>query len=290
MAEKTLKEMTNRVTLQGTLLNNTVANKSDKSGRIYASGEIEIMTSNDCTVPVTVFAYEYKNNGEKNPTYERIAKLIDYPSAKTVGIQKAPHVTLSAGRVENNNFYSQNDQRIVNSWRLSGNFIRAAASDSDPINTFEVQGVISSIKEVIDREGESTGEYDLKLLNVGFGNRVNELTFRFDDPKAIEYINNNYEVGNLVTLYGNVVYEIKERVVEETTGFGEPIKRTYTNTVRLLKITAGTEPKDGEDAGYNLKELQSIVANQNSLITERFNARAQQTIKDVKSSGADLIF
>lgn len=290
MAKEDLKQMLNRVTVQGTLMDNSLENKVDKKGRKYLSGELEIMTDNDYIIPVSVFAYELKNSGEKNAIYERLAKMIDYPSARTVGAQKAPKIAVSNARIEDNSFYSERDARIVNNWRIGGSFVRAAANDAVNQNSFEVQGVIASIKEVIDREGNPTDTYDLKLLNVAFGNRVNELTLRFDDPAAVKYINNNYNVGDLVTLCGQIVYEQHERVVEKELGFGEPIKQTFTNTVRLLRITAGTPATDAESGGYNLKDLQAIVVAQNNDITEKFNARAQVTAATNKAAGANLLF
>lgn len=290
MAKEDLKQMLNRVTIQGTLMDNTIENKVDKKGRKYLSGELEVMTDNDYIIPISVFAYELKNSGEKNTIYERLAKMIDYPSARTVGVQKAPKIAISNARIEDNSFYSERDNRIVSNWRIGGSFVRAAASDAINQNSFEVQGVISSIKEVIDKEGNNTDTYDLKLLNVGFGNRVNELTLRFDDPAAVKYINGNYNVGDLVTLCGEIVYEQHERVVEKELGFGEPIKQTYTNTIRLLKITAGTPPVEPDESGYNLKDLQGIVTTQNNEITEKYNARAQVTAATNKAAGANLLF
>lgn len=290
MAKEDLKQMLNRVTVQGTLMDNTIENKVDKKGRKYLSGELEVMTDNDYIIPISVFAYELKNSGEKNTIYERLAKMIDYPSARTVGVQKAPKIAVSNARIEDNSFYSERDNRIVNNWRIGGSFVRAAASDAINQNSFEVQGVIASIKEVIDREGNDTGTYDLKLLNVAFGNRVNELTLRFDDPAAVKYINDNYNTGDLVTLCGEIVYEQHERVVEKELGFGEPIKQTFTNTIRLLKITAGTPPVGPDESEYKLKDLQAIVTTQNNEITEKYNARAQVTAATNKAAGANLLF
>ena len=287
---KELKQMLNRVTLQGTLMDNSLENKVDKKGRKYLSGELEVMVDNDYVIPVSVFAYELKNSGEKNTICERLAKVIDMPSARTVGIQQAPKVAISNARIEDNSFYSERDNRIVSNWRIGGSFIRAAASDAVNQDSFEVQGVIASIKEVIDREGNPTDTYDLKLLNVAFGNRVNELTLRFDDPAAIKYINDNYNTGDLVTLCGQIVYEQQERTVEKELGFGEPIKQTYTNTIRLLRITAGTPATDAEESGYSLKELQAAVVAQNNDIVEKYNARAQVTAATNKAAGANLLF
>ena len=290
MAKEDLKQMLNRVTVQGTLMDNTLENKVDKKGRKYLSGELEVMTDNDYIIPISVFAYELKTSGEKNPIYERLAKVIDYPSSRTVGIQKAPKIAVSNARIEDNSFFSEKDNKVVSNWRISGSFVRAAANDAINQNGFEVQGVINSIKEVIDKEGNDTGTYDLKLLNVGFGNRVNELTLRFDNPAAVKYINDNYNPGDLVTLCGEIVYEQHERVVEKELGFGDPIKQTYTNTIRLLKITAGTPAISADESEYKLKDLQAIITTQNNEIVEKYNARAQVTAATNKAAGANLLF
>ena len=46
MAKADLKQMLNRVTIQGTLMDNSIENKVDKKGRKYLSGELEVMTDN----------------------------------------------------------------------------------------------------------------------------------------------------------------------------------------------------------------------------------------------------
>lgn len=288
MAKTELKQMTNRVTIQGTLMDNTIEIKVDSKGRRYLSGSVEVKVDNDYIVPVDTFAYELKNDGTKNGLYERLVKVIEYPSARTVGLGAAPKITISNARVEDNSFYSERDARVVNNWRISGSFMRLAANDAKNINEYEVEGVIASIKEVTDRNGEPTDTYQIKLLNVGFGEKVNELTFTFDDPEAVKYINENYSVGDKVTLCGQVVYSQVERVVEKNLGFGEPVKQTFTNTVRLLKITAGTEAEESDVA---VKELQTIIVSQNNMIKERAEARAQATAaKTPASSVNNLLF
>ena len=290
MAKQELKQMMNRVTIQGTLIDNTLEIKVDKNSRKYLSGELEVMVDDNYVIPVSVFSYEMKSSGEKNGLYERLVKMVDCPSAHTVGIQKAPKVAISNARIEDNSFYSERDNKVVNNWRISGSFIRTVATDAINQNTFEVQGIIASIKEVLDREGNSTDSYDLKLLNVGYGNRVNELTFRYDDPEAVKYINDNYNNGDLVTICGQIIYDQQERQVKRELGFGEAITQTYTNTVRLLKITAGTPAEDGAENGYVLKDLQGIVVAQNNDIVEKYNARAQMTAASNKAAGANLLF
>lgn len=288
MAKAELKQMTNRVTIQGTLMDNTIEVKVDSKGRRYLSGSVEVKVDNDYIVPVDTFAYELKNDGTKNGLYERLVKAIDYPSARTVGLGAAPKISISNARVEDNSFYSDRDGRVVNNWRISGSFMKLVANDLKDINEFEVEGVISSIKEVTDKNGEPTDTYQIKLLNVGFGEKVNELTLTYDDPEAIRYINDNYNNGDKVTLHGQVVYSQVERVIEKNLGFGEPVKQTFTNTIRQLKITAGTEAEESDIA---VKDLQTIIVSQNNMIKERAEARAQATAaKTPASSVNNLLF
>ena len=291
MAKEELKQMINRVTIQGTLMDNGIEVKVDSKGRRYLSGPVEVKVDNDYVIPVDTFAYEMKSNGEKNGLYERLVKVIDYPSARAVGLGAAPKITISNARVEDNSFYSERDGRVVNNWRVNGAFMRLAANDAKNINEFEVEGTIASIKEVTGRDGEPTDTYQIKLFNVGFGEKVNELTFTYDDPAAIKYINENYNIGDKVTLCGQIVYEQTERTVEKELGFGEPIKQTFTNTVRLLKITAGTEPTPADESGVALKDLQTIVVTQNNMIKERAEARSQAAAAKTPSAGANnLLF
>ena len=291
MAKQELKQMINRVTIQGTIMDNNIEVKVDSKGRRYLSGPVEVKVDNDYIVPVDTFAYELKSDGTKNGLYERLVKVIDYPSARTVGIAQAPKITISNARVEDNSFYSERDDRVVNNWRISGAFMRLAANDAKNINEFEVEGIIASIKEVTGRDGEPTDTYQLKLFNVGFGEKVNELTFTFDDPEAIKYINENYGIGDKVTLCGQIVYDQVERTVEKELGFGEPVKQTYTKTIRLLRITAGTEPTPADESGIALKDLQTVVVTQNNMIKERAEARAKaNSTKTTTSAVNNLLF
>lgn len=291
MAKEELKQMTNKVTIQGVLVDNHMSIKVDNKGRRYLSGAVEVKVDNDYIIPVDTFAYELKSNGEKSAVYDRLVKVIDWSSARTVGSSSAPRVTITNARIEDNSFYSEKDDRIINNWRIGGAFFRTAANDAKGINEFEVEGIISSIKEVLDKNGESTNTYQIKLLNVGFGEKVNEITFTYDDPEAIRYINDNYNVGDKVTLCGQVVYTQTERTVKKELGFGEPVTETYTNTVRLLKITAGTEPMSPEESGVTLKDLQTILVKQNNIIKEKAEAKSQAgAAKTPAASVNNLLF
>ena len=82
-------------------------------------------------------------------------------------------------------------------------------------------------------------------------------------------------------------YGLTQLELAQTLGIS---RSALANTVRLLKITAGTQAIDGEEGGYRLKDLQSLIVSQNNDIIERYNARAQMTASTTKAAGASLLF
>jgi hypothetical protein len=285
-----MKEMTNRVVLQGTLIDTSLEIKVDTQNKRYIAGNVEIMTDEGQVVPVSVFAYEFKKTGEVSKAFENVNKVMNMPTVAGFGTKGAAKLSLTSGRLEDNAFFSEKDSKVVSAWRIGGMFFRNAAQDSQAINEFEVEGVVSSIKEIMDNEGVATGTYELKLLNVGYNDRVNELSLKFKDPTAIDYITTAYNPGDKVTLSGKVIYEIKEKTVEKETAFGKPVINTYTNTTKSLLITAGTEPTSPEEHGIKLKTLLQKIQDNHKDIQERFEAKNQKSFNVVKDDIKNAMF
>ena len=62
MAKEELKQMINRVTIQGTLMDNNIEIKVDSKGRRYLSGPVEVKVDNDYIVPVGRHLEAYPRN------------------------------------------------------------------------------------------------------------------------------------------------------------------------------------------------------------------------------------
>lgn len=285
-----MKEMLNKVTVQGVLVDTSLEVKADKSNKKFIAGEVEIMTDEDYIVPVSCFSYELKKNGDISKAYENLNKIANKPTVREAGSMNAGRISLSSGRLEDNMFYSERENKVVNSWKIGGMFFNNAAQDAASINEFEVEGIVNSIKEIVANDGESTGVYDLKLLTVGYGDRVSEISLKFKDPDAVNYITTSYNTGDKVVLSGKVIYEVKEKTVEKETAFGKPIVNTYTNTSKTLLITAGSEPVSAEEHGIKIKTLQTKMKDRQKDVEEKYEARSQKDWKETKASIDKTLF
>ena len=114
MNEK-LQPTQNIVELQGLLVNNTLEVKTDKNGRKFIGGTLEINTgtaTDECIIPVDCLQYELKKDGTRNKLYDRYVQMISWPSAATVGNAEAVCVSINRGEITDNSFYSERTNKV----------------------------------------------------------------------------------------------------------------------------------------------------------------------------------
>ena len=274
MNEK-LQPTQNIVELQGLLVNNTLEVKTDKNGRKFIGGTLEINTgtaTDECIIPVDCLQYELKKDGTRNALYDRYVQMISWPSAATVGNAEAVCVSINRGEITDNSFYSERTNKVVEGWRLRAVFIDQATKTAPRNNSFTVQGVVDSVKEVVDNEGEPTGELRVELLTVGFGERITRAPMYVTNKEGIKYIENNWNPGDLVTAYGEIVYEQRVTEVVQETAFGTGNTKKYTDVIKRLVINSGTSPKTEDEHFYNRNKLLSLRAAALKDIEERYLA------------------
>lgn len=262
----------NVVELQGLLVNNTLEVKTDKSGRKFIGGTLEINTgteSDECIIPVDCLQYELKKDGTRNALYDRFLQMINWPSVNKVGVLDAINVSINRGEINDNSFFSSKTNKVIENWGIRAVFIDQATKTAPRNNSFTIQGVVDSVKEVVDTEGEPTGELKVELLSVGFGERVVRIPMYVANKEGIKYIENNWNPGDLVTAYGTINYEQKITEVIQEAAFGTGTVKKYTNTIKKLVINSGTSPKTEDEHSYIRNNLLSLRASYLKDIEER---------------------
>lgn len=274
MNEK-MQSTTNMVELQGLLVNNTLEVKTDKNGRKFIGGTLEINTgtlNDECIIPIDCMQYELKKDGSRNALYDRYVQMINWPSAATVGNADAVCISINRGEIADNSFYSEKSGKVIEGWRIRAVFIDQATKVAPRNNSFTVQGVVDSVKEVVNMDGEPTGELRVELLTVGFGERITRVPMFVTNKEGIKYIENNWNPGDLVTAYGEIVYEQKITEVTQETAFGEGNTKKYTDVIKKLVIKSGTSPKSADEHMYDRNKLLSLRAAALKDIEERYLA------------------
>lgn len=270
-----LNSTQNIVELQGLLVNNTLEVKTDKSGRKFIGGTLEINTgtiNDECIIPVEIMQYELKKDGSRNPLYDRALQMTSWPSASVVGNAEAVCVSINRGEITDNSFYSERANKVVESWKVRAVFVDQANKIAPRNNSFTIQGVVDSVKEVLNSEGEPTGELKVDLLTVGFGERVNRIPMYVLNKEGIKYVEDNWNPGDLITAYGEIVYEQKITEIAQETAFGTGTTKKYTDIIKRLVINSGTSPKTADEHAYDRNKLLSLRAATLKDIEERYIA------------------
>lgn len=274
MNEK-MQSTTNMVELQGLLVNNTLEVKTDKNGRKFIGGTLEVNTgtlNDECIIPIDCMQYELKKDGSRNALYDRYVQMINWSSAATVGNADAVCISINRGEIADNSFYSEKSGKVIEGWRIRAVFIDQATKVAPRNNSFTIQGVVDSVKEVVNMDGEPTGELRVELLTVGFGERITRVPMFVINKEGIKYIENNWNPGDLVTAYGEIVYEQKITEVTQETAFGEGNTKKYTDVIKKLVIKSGTSPKSADEHMYDRNKLLSLRAAALKDIEERYLA------------------
>ena len=291
MNEK-MNPMTNIVELQGMLMNNTLEVRTDKNGRKLIGGTLEINTgteSEECIVPIECMQYELKKDGTRNALYDRHVSMLEWPSAAKCGKIDAVSVSINRGEITDGSFYSQQTNKLIEGWRVRAVFVDQATKLAPRNNSFSIQGVVDSVKEITNADGEPTGELKVDLLTLAFGERVVKVPMYVLNKEGIKYIETNWTPGDLVTAYGEISYEQKTTEIVQETAFGSGTVKKYTDVIKRLIISSGTSAKGEDEHSYGRNKLSSLRAAALKDIEERFLAnRAVSATNESKSPYLDF--
>ena len=241
----------NKVNIVGLLSENNVEQR-EKDGRKYVTGNIKIRV-NESDIPVNVFAFENTKAGTKNPAYTQIMNVCDKGvSLAACGgdTTKATKIRAGSCRLEENMFASRFNGNIISSTRVTGSFFTLNASE-DIKAKFNCGINIRAIKDEIDNNGDETGRLIIEGALEQY-NRWDVISFIAENRQAVDYIHSNWEVGDTVSISGNIIGKTITQTItnENENGFGEPEEETRTYHRIEYVITSGGEPKD-ESFGYD---------------------------------------
>lgn len=256
MAEQTtIREAVNNVVIEGTVAEVRIETKNS-NGKEFITGEVDIQTDENSTHTVKVFANKLNKEGKESSLYKGIETIMnEYKSIASYGKDEADRVRITQGKIGLNEYVGQDDT-IKSYPQLSANFINrlTATEEFSPKAEFEVEMFVHSVTEEVKND-EETGRALLKGFVPVYGGKVIPFTFVVADEDAVDYVNNNYEAGSTVTVYGDIVNRVNVTKKEVEVGFGKPQEKITRTTVREYVVTGGTPPLDEDDAKAYKKEV-----------------------------------
>lgn len=285
----TLREAENTVEIEGLLLE--IESRSGEVGtdKEYLSATLTIATNEDRTEQhqVEMFASKYKKDGTENGVFNSLQTVVEeYKSVDKHGLEEADYVRINRGRLQKND-YVGGDGQLRSNPQISTPFVNRvdAGEEVDLHAKFEVELIVDRVIEEFGKDEEETGRAILHGFIPLYGGRVIPFEFVVHEDGA-EYVLDNYEKGDTVFVYGDIINRREEKTTKIESAFGEDRVKKTTSYIREFLIRGGTEPYDEDDPkAFDPEVVRKALAEREAYLEELVEKNKNKDKK--KKSGFD---
>ncbi|MGG3397606.1 hypothetical protein ABER78_11995 [Bacillus velezensis] len=278
-----LREASNVVTIEGTLAE--VKHTEWKSGK-GLNIELDIEVAPNEVHTVKGFSKYKKADGTDNAIAKGYQTIIsEYKSIAEHGRDEADKVRITQGKIGLNEYYSQG---ILKAYpQLTTNFVNRldANEEFNPRAEFDVE---LFVKNVIEEKvkGEETGRVNLNGYIPLYGGKV--IPFEFVVTKeGSHYVENNYEKGSTVNVFGKIINFKEQKVTTKTAAFGEDKKEITINSKREYLITGGNDPYDEDSKNaFNADAIKKALTEREIYLDELKNESGNENNKKTGFGGS----
>lgn len=248
-----IRQSENKVFIEG-IVNEKRMEIKTIDGKEAITGEIDIKTGDNSIHTVRVFSYKFTKPKDGQAAKESsIFKALEtvmneYKTIAVDGEEAADKVKISGASFGVNDYYGQ-DRELRSITQLSTNFInRLKSTDAyNPRAEFEIEVYIEAIIDETDKEGVETGRLKIKGLTGVYGGKIIPLNFVVSDDGAVDYIRGNYNQGDTVKFFGEVINNTTRVEKIPEVAFGKANPKVFDIVTRELLITGGLPAYDDEN-------------------------------------------
>lgn len=276
-----LREADNKVVIEGTLLEVRHNEWKSKEG-LNIELDIEVKENEVHTV-YGMSRYKKKDGSENGVAKGYQTIISEYLSVAAHGREQADKVRVTQGRIGLNEYYGQ-DEKLHSNPQISTNFINRvqAGEEFNPRAEFETELFVRSVRPETDKNGDETGRAILEGYIPVFGGKVIPFTFKVN-TEGSEYVQDSYEAGQTVFVYGDIV-NFKEKIVRKTeSAFGKDKESISYNTIREYVITGGGEPYDEENSkAFEGESIKKALVERETYLMELKNRKSESKPEEKK--------
>ena len=286
-----LRQAENSVKIEGILSEiDLKTGTTTKNGKTieYIGGSIKVRVNQmingamtELDIPVYMFSNKLKNDGNPNPAYDSINRVMtEYTSIAAGGIDAADRIRITNANIRMNEYYGQTG--TLNSYpRINASFVTKVTdlTKFNPEASFSAVFVIAAMGYETDKEGvQIENRFKIRGILPQYGGKVDVIDFYATNPNVIDAVSSYWTEKDTVKINGklNFTSTIEEKMVE--VDFGEPRMERRTISVSELLITGGTQtPLDGEFA-YDEDEISAALQERQAYLAElKTKAKAKES-------------
>lgn len=283
----------NSVEIIGLLSENNLKKGSytkDGISREYIGGSITVRVEQKIDsidkvleIPIQVFANRQKKDGGDNPAWTSWNEVFDFTSIAAAGGEEKADAIRVVGSLGMNEFYGR-DNRLNSYPQIRGGFARKVRRDDMKMGAiFEYDGMVRDKCYEINEQGDETGRLRVNICIPQWGGLVDTIPFYVSAPKAIDFIEDNWQPRDTVPFRGKLNFSTKTETKLIESAFGDATEKTYTTSIRELIITGGDFPLE---AGYSFDEIErGIKLRDEKLAADK--EKNQKPARVVKAPAAD---
>ena len=301
-----LRQAENSVKIEGILSEIDLKTGSTvKNGKTieYIGGSIKVRVTQvlnganvDLDIPVYMFSNKLKNDGNPNPAYASIERVMnEYVSIAAGGIDAADRVRITNANIRMNEYYGQGGQ--LNSYpRINASFVTKVTNLTkfSPEATFSAVFVVAAMGYETDKDGiENPNRFKIRGILPQYGDKVDVVDFFATSPNVINAVSSYWSEKDTVKVNGKLNFTsiVEEKLVE--VDFGEPRMEKRTVSVSELIITGGSQtPLDG-DFAYGEDEISAALKERQARLAElkeKAKTKETKTAPAKKGGFSDLGF
>lgn len=241
-------------------------------------------------IPVYQFANKYKNDGNLNPVYEGLEKILtSYNSIAAVGEDKADMVQfdIRSDAIRMNEYYNTNGT-FVSFPRIHGSFIKKVGRDTKQEATFSAEIFIQSIAAEVDFNGIETDRLKITGAIFQYGDRLDQVVFYTANENVANAIESYWNPGETVRAVGRLNFTTKTETTVETSGFGENLEKSTTINVSELLITGGSEQALEGDFAISAEDVKQGMAERALRLDETKTKNSTKTVRPAPSRASTM--
>lgn len=282
-------QSTNVVEISGILSQLEVEQKQTADGKNYVSAKATIKVDQEIggkmvenEIPVKFYSMEMKSDGSAvSKIYTSICEMPQkFTSLASLGEdekEKASRVVITSGNIRESIWVDPSSGQVRTGFEIGSNFMNPARQSNDPFEQdarFELSGVVMDMTRETDQNQEETGRLKVKMAVVGYTGkdgvtRVDVIDLIAQSENAVNFIESNWEKGDTVNVNGKISFNQSTKVWYEEQGFGEPIKRTKTQTRKELIILGGSPSGLEEEYSYDANDIKAGLAARTARVEEQ---------------------
>ena len=285
-----MKKMINKSHIEGLLYGSTLEERvagenAANPGAKYISGKVSVQVAEDNVITIDVFESEITKKKTANQKYPTLKTLMAAPSVVNGGADNAVKVRIDSALALND--WYRPDGELVSSIRNFNGFIHIVTDKINPSSTFEVDMlIVSSTDEMqknADGDMEPTGSLVLNGYIFDYANKILPVRLLVENKEGVKYFR-DLENNTFTRVWGNMITQTTTTTQVEKSAFGADKVVEYTNTRKKYVVTGvAAEPYDfGDEAVLSVAEVKEALANREIYLAD-LKTRTEQVRK--KSSG-----